>query len=268
MVTRDSAAGTILIALILCVVCSVVVAGTAVGLRPTQRANRELDQKKNVLIAGGLYEAGDAKDEIEEKFETVRRVLIDLDTGEPVPEEVLEAENIDPATYDPVKAAKNTRLNKKIPAGALPGILTRAKYNFVFEVMEGGEVQQYIFPIYGNGLWSTMYGYLALDKDLTTVRGITYYQDGETPGLGGEINNSRWQASWRGKQLYGPGGDVQLEVIKGSAPDGADDKIDGLSGATITANGVTDTLDYWFGPEGFEPFIAKQRQNAAGGTDG
>jgi len=263
MAARDSVARTLIVALVLCVVCSVVVAGTAVGLRKRQQANRELDQKKNVLIAGGLYEEGDSAQDIEEKFGSVRRVLIDLDTGEPVPEG-----EIDKSTYQPLKAAKDPAMSEPVPPGDLPGILRREKYTFVYEVMQDGEIQQYIFPIYGNGLWSTMYGFLALKKDLNTVNGITYYQDGETPGLGGEINNAKWQASWRGKKLYDEAGNVELHVVKGAAPPDAVYEIDGLSGATITANGVSDTIEYWFGPDGFGPFIEKHIESPAEDNDG
>ena len=112
-------------------------------------------------------------------------------------------------------------------------------------------------PVHGYGLWSTLYGYLAIDGDLQTVSGITFYEHGETAGLGGEVDNPRWKASWAGKSIYS-GGEVKLGVIKGSvnpsSPNAAY-QIDGLSGATLTSVGVDNLVKYWMGPQGFGPVL-------------
>jgi Na+-transporting NADH:ubiquinone oxidoreductase subunit C len=102
----------------------------------------------------------------------------------------------------------------------------------------------FVLPISGKGLWSTIYGYLALDEDGNTVRGVTFYKHGETPGLGGEVENPAWCAQWQGKTILGDGGKlVGIEVKKGKVdpakPAEKAHKVDGLSGATITSNGVT-----------------------------
>jgi Na+-transporting NADH:ubiquinone oxidoreductase subunit C len=127
---------------------------------------------------------------------------------------------------------------------------------------EDGAVSQYIFPVYGKGLWSTLYGFIALQRDLQTVNGITFYEHGETPGLGGEVDNPVWKASWSGKLALTPTGEPQIDVIKGKVDAGTlqpERKVDGLSGATITSVGVEGLVNYWLGPDAFGPFIARQK---------
>jgi Na+-transporting NADH:ubiquinone oxidoreductase subunit C len=133
----------------------------------------------------------------------------------------------------------------------------------VYLVEEQGALQQVILPVYGKGLWSTMYGFIALGPDLSTVRGFGFYQHGETPGLGGEIENRSWLAKWPGKVVYDEKGAVKLRVIKGEVDAAAADaryKVDGLSGATLTARGVSNLLAYWLGENGYQPFLHQLRK--------
>ena len=109
-----------------------------------------------------------------------------------------------------------------------------------------------------------MYGFIALDKDLITVSGITFYAHGETPGLGGEIDNPRWQKIWRGKQAYDPQGDLTIEVLKGKVDPSsanAEHQIDGLSGATLTTRGVDHMTKYWLGDNGYGLFLKNMRED-------
>jgi Na+-transporting NADH:ubiquinone oxidoreductase subunit C len=264
---RDSIRHTLLVATVLCVVCSVLVSGSAVGLRGRQEANKQLDQQKNVLIAAGLFhEWGEGEQEgdgtintnadISRLFKLVEPLLIDLDTGDAV-----EPADINPDTYDPRTAAKDPNQSVSIPANEdLAGIHRREKYTFVFVIKKEGEIDQVVLPIYGKGLWSTLYGFLALDSDTTTVRGITFYEHAETPGLGGEVENPDWKAQWKGKKVFDDQGEVSLQVIKGAVPGDsprANHQIDGLSGATITSRGVSNLVRYWLGPDGFGPYLKK-----------
>ena len=267
---RDSIRHTLLVATVLCVVCSVLVSGSAVGLRGKQEANKQLDQQKNVLIAAGLFHVygsnGDQGGEgaknthadIPQLFESVERVLIDLETGDAV-----EPAKVDPKTYDPRTAAKNPEQSVAIPADKdLAGIGRREKYAFVYVTKKGETIDQVVLPIYGKGLWSTLYGFLALDANANTVRGITFYEHAETPGLGGEVENPRWKAQWKGKNVFDDQGQVALEVMKGAVPGNsaqADSQIDGLSGATITGRGVSNLVRYWLGTDGFGPYLDKLR---------
>ena len=120
-----------------------------------------------------------------------------------------------------------------------------------------------ILPIYGQGLWSTLYGFIAFDKDLKTVAGLTFYEHGETPGLGGEIDNPRWKAGWKGEQAFDDDWKVRIEVLKGSVDRTRPEsryQIDGLSGATLTARGVGRLARYWLGDDGYGPFLEKLRK--------
>lgn len=260
---RDTVTGTLLVALVLCVACSVVVASAAVLLRPMQEANKKLDQRRNVLIAAGIDVTELSDEQIKEMFNDesqIQRELINLDTGKPVD---AEATGIDPSTYEPKKAAKSPQLSEPVQTdGPTPGVSRREKYAFVFKIMEDGKVGKYVLPVYGKGLWSTLYGYLALEGDLRTVGGITFYDHKETPGLGGEVDNPGWKALWPGKEVYDESWNVDFQVIKGSVDPNsanAEHQIDGLSGATITSRGVSNLVQYWVGPDGFGPYLENQR---------
>lgn len=244
---KDSFLGTIIIAGAVCLVCSLLVSVSAVSLRPTQEINKQLDKKKNILKASGLYEEGV---DIDKAFESIEEKVVDLETGEYV-----EVEN-----FDQKKASKTPSMSKDIE-NDFAGIKRRSLKASIYLVKENNEVQKVILPVHGKGLWSTMYGFLALDmKDQNTVKGITYYEHGETPGLGGEIENAKWQQSWVGKKVFDNSGEVSLKVIKGSVNldnEKAIHQIDGLSGATLTSNGVSNTLKYWLGKDGFGPYLEK-----------
>lgn len=261
---RDSVQNTLVVATVLCVVCSVLVSGAAVGLRSTQEENKTLDRNKNVLLAAGLVSKEDATPErITEVFaQRIERELVDLDTGEPV---TTDQAPVDANTFDPRAAAKDPGLSVAIASeDDEAGIKRREKYSFVYKVNdEDGNLQQVVVPIYGKGLWSTLYGFLALQSDGNTVGGITFYEHGETPGLGGEVENEQWQEKWIDKSVYGDSGEVELSVIKGAVDAdnaAAEHQVDGLSGATITSNGVTGMIQYWLGPEAFGPYLDALRK--------
>ena len=122
-----------------------------------------------------------------------------------------------------------------------------------------------VLPIEGYGLWSTLYGFLALDADTKTIRGLTYYQHLETPGLGGEVDNPSWKALWPGRVAFDDTGSPVISVIKGRAGSPQEDpyRVDGLSGATITSRGVTHMLRFWLGEAGFAPYLTRFRESQA-----
>jgi Na+-transporting NADH:ubiquinone oxidoreductase subunit C len=274
---RDSVGRTFLVAAVLCIVCSVLVSSATVLLRPWQTENKELDRKRNILEAAGLYDRQDPPEQpADEIFEArVTPVLINLETGKPV-----EEGTIDPANYDQREAARNPQLSEPVnPPQALPGISRREKYAFVYKVSdEEGNLSQVVFPVYGKGLWSTLYGFIAVKADGTTVNGITFYEHAETPGLGGEVDNPAWKSQWPGKKIYNDQWEMAIEVVKGQASSQTPDalyEIDGLSGATITTRGVSNLVRYWLGENGFGPFLENLRGNQAtaandsrGATDG
>lgn len=126
-----------------------------------------------------------------------------------------------------------------------------------------GKIDQLILPIYGTGLWSVMYGFVSVQPNGNIINGITYYDEGETPGLGAEIKNPVWQAQFKNKELYNKQGNEALFVAKGGAAKSKEHGIDALSGATLTSNGVSNSFKFWFGKMGFKKFLDKYRAGEA-----
>lgn len=246
---KDSLGKTVGVVVAVCLVCSIVVSGAAVGLRQIQQANKELDKQTNILTAAGLYKAGMSSDEIRSTYDdNIERRYVDLKTGEfteqPAPD------------YDMYKAAKQTEMSQKV-VNSNVGFQRRANVASVWLVKDdSGEVNRVIMPVHGSGLWDLMYGFLAVDADGKTIRELIYYQQAETPGLGGEVQNPNWQEKWDGKKLY-KDGEVAIDVTKGANPTDPYE-IDALSGATLTSNGVENTIQYWAGPNGFGEFLKNQ----------
>ena len=174
-------------------------------------------------------------------------------------------DSVDVTTYDQRVASRDPAQSKLAPDNAAR-VSRVPNFGLVYEKQENGKITSLILPIQGYGLWSTMYGYIALEADAKTISGITFYEHGETPGLGGEIENPRWQAKWKGRVAFDDKGAVVVEVLKGAAGPPATDPhhIDGLAGATITSRGVSHTLSFWLGPEGFGPYLTQFRRTQAG----
>ena len=255
---RETAIGTLTVAALLCLVCSLLVSTAAVALRPFQISNREFEKKRNILAAAGIVTARDAET-VDKAFQHIETRIVDLATGKYV-----GPETIDPTTYDQVAAARDAQLSVAIPAAKdLGNIKRREKYSFVYLVRDDqGMVSQIVFPVSGMGLWSTLYGFLAVDRDVKTVRGLTFYAHRETPGLGGEVDNPNWKSQWQGKLLFDDSGDIKIRVLKGSVDPSSSQSIyqvDGLSGATITSRGVNNLLHYWLGDHGYGPYLKELR---------
>ncbi len=250
---NDSTRKTLIVALALCLVCSILVSTAAVKLQPLQQRNQELDRKKIILEVAGLLKPGVSIDEL---FKQVEPKVVDLSTGEYV-------DTMDPNQFDQRQAAKDPEMSVKIPPDRdIARIRRRAKHAVVYLVKEEGQTKLILLPVHGYGLWSTMYAYIALERDANTIFGLRFYEQGETAGLGAEIDNPRWRNNWTGKVVYGEAEKPQIRVIKGAVAPGdpeAKFKIDGLAGATLTANGVTNLIHYWLGPEGFGTYLKKFR---------
>jgi len=252
---NDSVAKMLVVTIALSLVCSILVSSAAVLLKPMQERNVELARKARILEVAGLMEPDR---EIAELFQNVEPRLVELDTGE-------FTDRFDPSDYDQQVAARDPSLSAVVePWNDIAGIGRRADYAPVYLVKSGEAVEKVILPVHGYGLWSTMYGFLALSGDGREVLGLTFYQHAETPGLGGEIENPRWLEKWVGKKIYGPEGEVKLRVVRGSVgTEQADWAVDGISGATLTADGVSHMIEYWLGEQGFKPFLAKLREEGA-----
>lgn len=248
--TRDSISNTFAVAIVVSLLCSVLVSVAAVLLKPKQELNETRYRQKIVLEVAGLYNEGM---NIEQGFAAIDAQLVDLANGDYVT-------TLDARSFDVGAAAGDPESSVAIPdALDLAGIQRRATMMPVYRVMDGDEVMQVILPVYGKGLWSTMYGYLSLSPDGSTVQGLRFYEHAETPGLGDQIEREEWLAEWPGKQLYDATGEPRLEVIRGEVPEGpnAIHQVDGLSGATLTGQGVSRLLRYWIGPHAYGPYLEK-----------
>ncbi len=244
----------------ICVVCSIFVAGSAVLLRERQAENKVLDRQEKVLGVAGLLEEGEklTPDEVRSRYEqNIKPEVIELSTGAPSPD-------VDVATFDQQAAKADPAASVEAPENPAK-VLRLPKHALVYRLEKDGKTATYIFPIEGKGLWSTLYGYLAVDADLATIRGITFYEHGETPGLGGEVDNPRWKGLWPDRKAFGPDGTPKIEVKKGQAGTPAEDPfhVDGLSGATLTSRGVTHLVQFWLGKNGFGPYIQRQKGTSA-----
>lgn len=260
MSQRSSVGYTVGFAAIACVVCAVLVSSAAVSLRDRQQANAELDRKKNVLLAAGLATADETLDraEVERRFGSFEVVAIDLDSG-------IIADDVDVATYDQRRAQADPTMSRPVERNEAQVARVPNRVLAYRQLDDAGGVELLVLPVEGKGLWSTMYGFLALGRDLTTVRGLTFYQHGETPGLGGEIDNPRWKALWPDRKVFDEEGEVDIDVVRGSAgpPQTDPHHVDGIAGATITSRGVAAMIRFWLGPQGYGPYLQTLKKEAA-----
>ena len=257
---KDSMANVLTVALGICFVCAIIVAGSAVSLKPMIQANKALDRNKNILIAAGLYKKGETQDsDIDGLFEQFTIRVVDLEQKRFLTDDQIAAAGIDVSKYDQRKAAKIPDMSMELTNDQdIASISRRARYSVAYLLEKDGKIDRIVLPVHGYGLWSTLYGFLALQGDGNTVAGITFYEQKETAGLGGEVDNPRWKNLWVGKEIY-ENGEVALTVIKGSVDPAlpqAVHQIDGLAGATLTSKGVENLIAYWLGKEGFGPLLA------------
>ncbi len=256
MSAKNGTGYTVGFAAAVCLVCSVFVCFSAVALKERQNDNKKLDQQKNVLKAAGLVKAGESidRDAVTKLYTSIKPVVIDMKTGNINPDKKASNVNIreDMADNDKSFAVKkNSAKVFRVPDSAV-----------VYELIKDNKPSMLILPVSGKGLWSTLYGFLALDVDTTTIKGISFYEHGETPGLGGEIENPGWTALWKGRKIFDENFKPVFKVKKGAAGSPADDpyEVDGLSGATLTGKGVTALIRFWTGDDGYGPFLAKFRK--------
>ena len=261
---KDSIQNVIVIALVVCLFCAIVVAGSAVALKERRVENKALDKSKNVLIAAGLFEEGVTKvEDINSLFARFEPRVVDLRTKQLLSEaEVATVEQqleISFLDYDQRKAAKDPALSSALTdLEDIASINRREHYSLIYLLRSESGIDRIVLPVHGYGLWSTLYGFLALEADGNTVSGITFYEHAETAGLGGEVDNPAWKAKWPGKQIYADHGGVAMRVIKGVVdPTAAESvhQVDGLSGATLTSNGVSNMIAYWLGDDGYGPVL-------------
>ncbi len=258
---KDSVIGTLKVALVLCIICSVFVSTAAVVLKPSQEKNKALDRKKNILLASGLLKEGQkvSTKEIDDLYKNIQETFIDLKTGQ------LEI-NRKAISFDEKKESKDPNLSYFIDSKIGEGETRKiAKKALLYNVLDGDKITGIILPVKGKGLWSTLYGFLCLSNDTRTVIGLTFYEHAETPGLGGEIDNPSWKSLWPGRKVLDENHQIKFAVLKGKAGSVDDDPyhVDGLSGATITSRGVSSMIRFWVGQHGYGPYLDEFRKQSA-----
>ena len=205
------------------ITCSILLTASATLLRDRQQENIALDMRKNIIAVAGISDKNNQKltrqDILRLYDEYIKSLVIDL-------------------SGNVVSDKKADELNPKKDRDLLP----------LYYSQKNDKILAYIIPISGKGLWSTIYGYLSLEPDAVTVKGITFYQHGETPGLGGEIEKQWFKDNFIGKKIVSPNGDlVSITVVKGKVSEKVPESeayhyVDGISGSTLTGKGLTHFL--------------------------
>lgn len=265
---QNSNLKTISVALTLCLVCSVLVSAVAVGLKPAQIINSNLDRNKNILVAADLFDpATDTNDDVAERFADFKVEIVDLEKGNYLSDDDLAKVGIDDRNeYDADQASKNKALSKDLGNDDPAGIGSTPKYAKVYVKEDAnGTPEMVVLPIKGYGLWGTIYGFLTLEGDLNTVKGISFYQHKETPGLGARIEEAKWRAQWQGIHSYDEEGNVATGVTKAGNP--KENWVDGISGATLTSRGVSNMIQFWLGENGYKPYLDHLREQNGGNAD-
>ncbi|MBN1968606.1 MAG: NADH:ubiquinone reductase (Na(+)-transporting) subunit C [Candidatus Delongbacteria bacterium] len=218
MLNKENNLYTLGFAGLITICCAILLSYASFSLKDKQAKNLEIEAKKNVLKAVAL---------VKEDQKISGEEIIDLY------EKSIEEKYVD----------KNGNFTDD--------------GNQIFIAKQNGEITSYCIPVVGKGLWSTIYGYLALEKDVNTVKGITFYKHGETPGLGGEIEASWFTSNFVGKKIYDANDKlVSISVVKGQVDNSlasANNQVDGISGATLTCKGVDKFLHE--DVKSYEPFF-------------
>jgi len=247
---------SLLVLLVVSLICSVLVSIAAVTLRPIQQQNELIERYRNVVRLTGLTEPGVPLSD-EDILDVVAQLdvrVVNLETGGFEPE-------ISPDSVDSRAAVRDPELSVVLAAEHdLAGLGRRAVHEVIFLVWDEEDLERVILPIHGQGMWSTLSGLIALEADLNTIAAVVFYEQAETAGLGDQIERPQWQARWSGRRLLDRTGNVRFRVASGAVADGApgaSHEVDGLSGATVTANAVTDLVRFWFGDLGYGRLLAR-----------
>ena len=260
---KSNNAKTVSVALTLCLVCSVLVSAVAVGLKPAQVENARLDRNKNILVSAGMNDAeSDTAQDVAERFKDFDVEVVDLNTGAYLDDtQLVDAGIPDRNEYDASQATKNQALSNDLGANDPAGIGRVPKYAKVYvKNDDAGQPEMVVLPIQGYGLWGTIYGFLTLESDMNTIKGISFYEYKETPGLGARIEEPEWRAKWSGIHSYDESGEVATGVTKAGNP--KENWVDGISGATLTGRGVSNMIQFWLGDLGYKPYLDTLREES------
>lgn len=239
------------VAIIVAFVCAVVVSAASVTLKPLQEAH--LEAERAARMEAMLDTLPGMRDLMEEVGVTALETrMVDLAAGTYAPD-------VDPNTYDVQAAAADPEVSVGIPADQdIARLRRRAPYAPVHLLEREGELLLIVLPVEGTGYQSVIRAMLALESDLNTIAALTILSQDETPGLGSRIEDPEWQAQWPGQQVADAEGNIVIDVVRGQAS--GPHEIDGISGATLTSDGVAGMVKYWLGPHGYGPFLARLQE--------
>ena len=236
--------------------CSVLVSLATVLLEPLQQRNALVDRSRNIVALSGLVPPGKelSADEVLAAVAQLDARLVDLETGR-----FLDSDDVD--EFDSRAASASSETSIAIPPDLdLARLGRRSRLEKIYLVWGDSGLQRVILPIRGEGMWSTLYGYLVLDEDLNTIAAASFYEQAETPGLGDQITSAAWLGLWPGRRLFTDSGEFRFRVAEGPIDSGSPSaryQVDGLTGATVTGSAVTALVRYWFGPHGYAPLLAR-----------
>ncbi len=261
---KEGIRNVLTVAIVMCLVCSILVAGAAVNLRPAQQLNKEADKRQNILRAAGMLPANakiDAEGRgVEELFSRFSVRAVDLASGRFVADFDIDGYNQLRAARDPARSRDLSNSEDIATLGRLENV------TLIYIIQTDAGIEKLVLPVRGYGLWGTLYGYLALEGDLKTISGLAFYDQKETPGLGGEVDNPKWKAQWVGVQLFDDAGEPAVRLVKTRSASGSEAaayEVDALSGATLTTRGVENLVRFWAGELGFGPFLDNLKAEAA-----
>jgi len=203
------------------VVVAAILSIAAMTLQPLQKKNVEINKKENILTSINIESTAKDAEDIFDKY-IVESYVVDHKG------DIKEGE-------DAFEVDMKKEMNKPLEDRNLP----------VFISINDKEEKQYIFPVYGKGLWGPVWGYVSLENNLSTVYGANFSHQGETPGLGAEIATEDFQNQFIGKEIFNEQGEfVSVSVKKGgTANPQSKYEVDGISGGTITSEGVDEMLN-------------------------
>lgn len=248
---NESRVKTVAVAVLVSAVSAVVVAGTAVTLRPLQEANRaaERQARLDAMIAElpGMADIVTASG-----ADSLETVIVDLRSG-------TVAEDLDPAGFDLRATAQDPATSTALAAvDDIAGIGRRPDFSRIYLVRVGEALRLLILPVYATGYQSTIHAYLALEGDLNTVAALSIVEQAETPGLGARVQDRKWLDLWPGKKIANEQGRVLISVVRGSGQ--TIYEVDGITGATRTSNAVTNMIRFWLGEHGYGPVLERFRR--------
>lgn len=256
---NDSPSKALLVVTLTALFCSILVTVTAVTLKPMQKVYQNLERNRAIVQVSGL--TADVKllsdREVAQLFQSLEARIVDLDSG------TFDA-RFNPDTFASWQVDNDPELSTEIPSQLdVAQLGRRSQLVTIYLVNEADQLKRMILPIYGQGMWSKISAFIALDRDLNSIADITFYQQKETAGIGDKILNPDWQDSWKGRKLYDQQGTLQLGIGLSQTPRPAVHQIDAISGATVTVNAIKNIVAYWFGAHGYARFLNAYRKGAS-----